>query len=213
MHTHTTTRHTLLAGLAAAALATSGCELPDLDTLAPGAPSAPATGTPRELPALAVAAEDTGAHYDRDDWPHWTSLGDGCDVRDAVLQAQGQGVRTGSDCAVSGRWVSVYDGATVTDSSELDIDHLVPLAEAARSGARHWTQAQRERFANDPAGLVAVTATSNRQKGDQDPAEWLPHRDRCGYIARWVDIKHTYGLTADPAEAAAIRAAWARCPR
>ncbi|MEV6878626.1 hypothetical protein AB0M82_37025, partial [Amycolatopsis sp. NPDC051128] len=46
--------------------------------------------------------------------------------------------------------------------------------------------AERERYANDPAVLVAVTATSNRAKGDQDPARWLPALDRCGYVARWT---------------------------
>ncbi|WP_245901117.1 HNH endonuclease family protein [Prauserella shujinwangii] len=100
---------------------------------------------------------------------------------------------------------------TVTDPGDLDIDHIVPLAEAARSGARRWPEERRRAFANDPDVLVAVTATSNRQKGDQDPAEWLPDRDRCGYVARWVRIKHTYGLTADQAEADTIRSVLRRC--
>ncbi|PXY17083.1 hypothetical protein BAY59_36510 [Prauserella coralliicola] len=196
-----TTRHrttTALTVTVLAALAATACRLPE----------APADTTAE---SLRVAPEDTGAPYDRDDWPHWTYLGDGCDVRDQVLREQGRGVRVGDDCTITAQWVSVYDGAIVTDPSELDIDHIVPLAEAARSGARHWTEREREAYANDPAGLVAVTATSNRAKGDQDPATWLPDRDRCGYVTRWVAVKDRYGLTADPAEASALRGVLAHC--
>ncbi|PXY34217.1 hypothetical protein BAY59_01270 [Prauserella coralliicola] len=203
MNTHTTLR--TLSAAVLAGLAVTGCQLPT----AP-ADTAPTTAA-AALPALRVAPEDTGAPYDRDDWPHWTYLGDGCDTRDLILREQGHGARVGDDCAITGQWVSVYDGAIVTDPSELDIDHIVPLAEAARSGARHWTEGEREAYANDPAGLVAVTASSNRAKGDQDPATWLPGRDRCGYVARWVAVKDRYGLTADPAEAAAIRGVLAHC--
>ncbi|WP_228714087.1 HNH endonuclease family protein [Prauserella endophytica] len=205
MNTHTTLR--TLAATVLAGLAVTACQLPT----APAHTTTPAT-LAGELPALQVTPEDTGTHYDRDAWPHWTYHGDGCDTRDLILREQGHGVRVGDDCAITaGQWISAYDGTTVTDPSELDIDHIVPLAEAARSGARHWTERERERYANDPAGLVAVTATSNRAKGDQDPATWLPDRDRCGYVARWVEVKHRYGLTADPAEAAAIRGVLAHC--
>ncbi|OLT48724.1 hypothetical protein BJF85_11295 [Saccharomonospora sp. CUA-673] len=170
------------------------------------------TGTGEaDLSALTVAPEDTGAHYDRDDWPHWTSVGDGCDARDAALQDAGRNVRVGDGCAVSGEWTSVYDGEVVSDASALDIDHWVPLAEVARSGARDWTREQREEYANDPDVLVPVTASSNRSKGDQDPATWLPDEDRCGYVDKWVQIKQRYDLTVDQAEAEAISGVLRHC--
>jgi hypothetical protein len=200
MDTHTTRT---VAAVALAATVLSGCQLP--------AGLAGTDTTPAVLADLTIAPEDTGAHYDRDDWPHWTSIGDGCDTRDLVLRAEGQDVREGKGCTTSGTWVSAYDGVTVIDPGDLDIDHLVPLAEAARSGSREWTEAQREAYANDPDGLIAVTATSNRQKGDQDPATWLPERDRCGYVGRWIAVKREYRLTADRAEADALAAVLARC--
>ncbi|WP_217370374.1 GmrSD restriction endonuclease domain-containing protein [Nonomuraea antri] len=68
----------------------------------------------------------------------------------------------------------------------LDVDHLVPLAEAWDSGASAWDAARRERYANHlqhPEHLVAVTARSNRQKADKDPASWLPIKAvRCRYV-------------------------------
>ncbi|PXY19401.1 HNH endonuclease family protein [Prauserella muralis] len=166
----------------------------------------------QRLATLPVRQEDTGNAYDRDDWPHWSSHGDGCNTREIALRQQGENVRTDAECrAVSGTWLSDYDGVPLHDASEADLDHLVPLAEAARSGSRGWSEARRERFANDLRQLVVVTARSNRQKGDQDPASWLPERDRCTYAARWVEVKASYGLSVDPDEHAALTAVLSRC--
>jgi hypothetical protein len=66
----------------------------------------------------------------------------------------------------------VYDGVTTTNPSKFDIDHVVPLGEAWVSGARKWTTAKRTTYANDLGyawSLDAVTAHSNRSKGDRDP--------------------------------------------
>ncbi|WP_340687792.1 DUF1524 domain-containing protein [Amycolatopsis coloradensis] len=88
---------------------------------------------------------------------------------------------------------------------------MVPLAEAARSGTRTWSRADRTRYANDPRVLVAVTAKSNRSKGDSDPAKWLPGKDKCGYLARWVETKHRYQMTVDQTEHDAIASRLRRC--
>lgn len=214
MSTLTRTLGVLAAAIAAATLAK---HLPaDLDATFGDGPAAADTTSP-----LPVAVEDTGAHYDRDQWPHWTNVGGGCDRREVTLMRDGHHVRRGEGCRITGgRWVSNYDGQTVTDPRRLDIDHIVPLAEVQRSGRivdghrvgpRRWSTEQREAYANDPAVLIAVTASSNRAKGDQDPAHWLPERDRCGYVRRWVAIKHRYELSADPAETAAINHVLTRC--
>lgn len=163
------------------------------------------------LRSLTVAPErSTG--YDRDLFPHWDYLGDDCDVRDRVLIIEAlRGPSTGSSCPVgSGRWFSAFDGVTVRDPSALDIDHMVPLAEAWGSGARRWTTSVREAFANDlgyAGSLIAVTASSNRSKGDQDPAEWLPPRTayRCTYVSEWISVKWRWRLTVDSSEQASLR--------
>ncbi|MEW1693433.1 HNH endonuclease family protein [Streptomyces sp. NPDC091265] len=110
---------------------------------------------------------------------------------------------------VAGEWYSYYDGVTLTAPGGLDIDHMVPLAEAWDSGASQWTAALREAYANDlgsERSLVAVTAKSNRSKSDQDPSTWLPPLAdaRCTYAADWVSTKLRWGLTADQPEAAAL---------
>ncbi len=163
------------------------------------------------LRSLTVAPERP-AGYDRELFPHWDYIGDDCDVRDLVLISEARsGPSTGRSCPVgTGRGFSEFDGVTVRDPGALDVAHMVPLAEAGASGARRWTTAVREAFANDrgyAGSLIAVTASSNRSKGDQDPAEWLPPRTayRCTYVSEWIAVKWRWRITVDATEQAALR--------
>jgi hypothetical protein len=82
------------------------------------------------------------------------------------------------------------------------------------SGARFWSSAERKEFANDLVRpqLIAVTVKSNGEKGDKDPAEWLPRPEfRCTYVRAWVEVKQHYALTVDPAEKAALASILAGC--
>jgi Protein of unknown function (DUF1524) len=109
---------------------------------------------------------------------------------------------------VGGRWSSVYDGRTFTDPSDVDIDHMVPLANAWRSGANEWNDNERGAFANDldRPQLFAVSASSNRSKGDQDPSQWKPpNRDHwCKYAEDWIAVKHHWELTVTSDEKATL---------
>jgi hypothetical protein len=96
----------------------------------------------------------------------------------------------------------------------VDIDHLVPLAEAWDSGARGWNAGTRERYANDLGdrrALVAVTDNVNQSKGDQDIAEWLPELSRCRYVREWVSVKIRWSLTVDRVEKRTARRLAGRC--
>ncbi|MGW4805234.1 HNH endonuclease family protein [Kitasatospora sp. NPDC004272] len=160
------------------------------------------------LGQLAVKTENrTG--YSRDLFPHWITISGACNTRETVLKRDGSGVVTDSACAAtSGTWYSPYDGATWHAASDLDIDHVVPLAEAWDSGASAWTTAQRQAFANDLTRpqLIAVTDSVNQAKGDKDPAEWLPSVTgyRCTYVRAWVQVKYYYNLAVDSAEKTAL---------
>lgn len=167
------------------------------------------------LAQLTVATEDrTG--YDRDLFPHWITQSGTCNTREVVLKRDGTNVVQDSACAAtSGSWYSVYDGATWTVASDLDIDHLVPLAEAWDSGADSWTTSRRQAFANDLTRpqLIAVTDNVNQAKGDQDPATWMPSRTdyRCTYVRAWVQVKYYYDLSVDSAEKSALTNYLASC--
>ena len=154
--------------------------------------------------------------YDRDKFPHWSEGPDNCNTREAVLKRDGENVETGSDCyPTSGTWYSPYDGATWTQPSDVDIDHVVPLAAAWRSGAAEWTTEKREQFANDLDGpqLIAVTDNVNQSKGDQTPDEWMPPRAEyhCTYASMWIGTKAKWDLTVTEAEKAALEEALQTC--
>jgi hypothetical protein len=167
------------------------------------------------LASLTVATEDrTG--YSRDLFNHWITISGACNTRETVLKRDGSNVVTSSTCAAtSGTWYSPYDGATWTAASDLDIDHLVPLAEAWDSGADSWTSTKRQNFANDLTRpqLIAVTDNVNQSKSDQDPATWMPSVSsyRCTYVRAWVQVKYYYDLSVDSAEKSALTSYLANC--
>ncbi len=167
------------------------------------------------LSELTVATESHQSTYERDLFPTWITISGNCDTRETVIERDGTDVVTNSACtATSGHWTSPYDGVTTTDASTFDIDHLVPLSEAWDSGAWAWTTDQRQAFANDVTRpqLLAVSAGSNRSKGDDDPAEWLPQSSyQCVYTRAWVQVKHYYGLSVDSAEKSALYAVLDNC--
>jgi len=154
--------------------------------------------------------------YSRDRFRHWIDDGRGCNTRELVLRREGRQVRTTASCAaVAGRWMSPYDGERVSSPRRLDVDHLVPLANAWRSGADRWTDAQRERFANDlrDPELVAVTLQTNRAKGDQGPEAWRPPLRSvwCSYAVDWIAVKSAYRLTVTAAERSALQDMLGHC--
>lgn len=141
------------------------------------------------------------------------------DTRDEVLAAESLVEPTlspdGCD-VVRGRWRGFYTGRVFTDPGDLDIDHLVPLAEAHESGAAAWPTTRKRRYANDlehPHALIAVEAGANRSKGADDPADWMPPdpEAHCEYVARWITVKDAWGLDMDSQERRALTQYRTRC--
>jgi hypothetical protein len=162
----------------------------------------------RMLAELEVGEWASTAGYSRDRFAHWLTV-DGCDVRQRVLVRDGEGVETDEECrAVAGTWYSPYDGVTLSDPAEVDIDHVVPLANAWRTGADRWDDDRRAAFANDleRPQLRAVSAVANRAKGDQDPSQWRPPERSywCRYAHDWVAVKHHWGLRVTAPEKQAL---------
>src|SRR3990170_4407854 len=114
----------------------------------------------RQLPV----GRETRRGYDRDRFRHWVDADGDCrDTRDEVLAAESRDSVSGCDIR-SGRWLSYYDRLVWTNSADVDIDHLVALAEAWDSGARRWNARTPERVANDLGdgrSLGAVTDNVN----------------------------------------------------
>jgi uncharacterized protein DUF1524 len=182
--------------------------------LPPNIPSASAAQT--QLDALTVRAEGSLSGYSRDLFPHWITVSGACNTRETVLRRDGTGVTVDSNCAAtSGSWFSPYDGTTETAASDIDIDHIVPLAEAWRSGASSWSTARRQDFANSltTSQLIAVTDNSNQTKSDRDPASWQPSRTsfRCTYARMWIGAKYSWGLSLQSSEKSALQSMLNTC--
>lgn len=172
------------------------------------------------LAKVKAGGEKASAKYKRSAFKHWTDADrDGCDTRREVLIAEAtkkpKVSKKGCDLT-KGRWKSYYDNKTFKNPSKLDIDHMVPLAEAWRSGASGWNAKTREKFANDlgyAPSLVAVSAATNRSKSDRDLADWLPKSNRCRYVAEWVAVKYRWSLTMDSAEKKAAKKVLGGCKK
>ena len=182
-------------------------------------PSPTATAEPR-LFTLRVGEPPDTPPYDRDQWQHWIDQDGDCqDTRQEVLISESLVAVTlvTTGCRVdAGQWLSLYTGTTVTDPGALDIDHMVPLANAHRSGGWAWDAEMKKAYANDlvePGHLIAVTAGSNRSKGDQGPEDWRPPDESywCPYAMDWIQIKVKWDLSATDAEVFALRSMLDTC--
>lgn len=101
------------------------------------------------------------------------------------------------DTENSGSWVDPYSGRTVTSSSDLDIDHIVPLSYAAENGGQSWSEDLKETFANDLDNLLATSARENRRKGAKGPSDYMPPYKgyRCQYAKSFTGIINKYELS------------------
>jgi hypothetical protein len=166
------------------------------------------------LNRLKVQPEHTSG-YARSKFGDWIDAdGDGLDTRAEVLIDESKVKVTISYRIVrTGEWLSLYDHVTWTNGSDVDIDHVVALSEAWKSGAHAWSSARRLAFANDLGvawALRAVTDNVNMSKGDRDPSSWIPpYRGAiCTYLVGWVAVKLRWGLSVDAREKSSITSAW-----
>ena len=182
------------------------------------APAAP------EVHELSVTTAEIPADiraYDRDEWGRWSDADDDCqDTRQEVVIAESLvqvTYRTARQCRVaSGEWYGTFTGTTAVEPGDLDIDHLVPLANAHRSGAWAWPRERKRAYYNsleDADHLIAVTASANRSKGARGPEEWRPTNQSywCEYAQDWIRIKQAWGLSVTSAEAQALEEMLGRC--
>ncbi|WP_051161731.1 HNH endonuclease family protein [Nocardia brevicatena] len=209
------------------------------DTSGPTVASAKEVGD--ALGKLPVAKEAPMTGYSREEFPHWDNNepehGFGpefaqyerCTTREVMMLRDATGtvtldpktcdLKVGKD----GGWRDEYgvlDSKTgqlqpykwITDPKKVDAEHIVPLAEAWRSGAGKLDKNTRRRIANDAVNLVASDPSANRSKGDQDPSKYLPPGNfRCRYVDRYIKIKLKYGLSVDSDEQTALRTAVDEC--
>jgi hypothetical protein len=174
------------------------------------------------LPALTIA-EPTFHDYNRDEWqPNgWANLDHDClDTRAEVLFSESVGpglVFNNKTCKVlAGNWNDEFTGQTFTSPKEVQIDHLVSLADANRSGGWAWPSDKKIEFSNDlsdPDHLNAMKSSENQAKSDKGPDEWMPPNDaaRCRYVQAYARIKARWQLSVTKNQWRALQAGMEGC--
>ncbi|WP_328809048.1 HNH endonuclease family protein [Nonomuraea montanisoli] len=222
-----------LAGLAAAVVALAGCGGLEARTGADTGTSSSSSKSgkidvgeaKKKLGTLEVKGRAPRTGFERDKFgPAWADVDhNGCDTRNDILKRDlhDEKFKAGThDCIVlSGVLDDPYSGKTIQfkrgqdTSTDVQIDHLVPLSDAWQKGAQQWTATKRKEFANDPLNLLAVDGPLNGQKSDSDAATWLPPRKayRCAYIARQIDVKAKYGVWVTSGEKDAMQGILSSC--
>jgi hypothetical protein len=180
-----------------------------------------------ELAGLTVAKNQGSASYQRNSFgPGWGGYGyypklpDGCEARDDVLRRDLSNLKAGdrNPCIIfSGILHDPYTGKELPFSryapSDIQIDHVVALGAAWRSGASNWSQERRVEFANDINNMLAVDKEANNDKSSKTPDQWRPRREYwCPYAERWIGVKNLYGLTVTAPEKAALEEMLNTCP-
>ncbi len=157
--------------------------------------------------------------YDRQsDYPTWQDWDGDCQnnrhevlINEHIDDDQNHPLVLSSDnCYVnSGKWYDPYDSIYFYNSSEVQIDHVVALYEAHKSGAWYFPAARKLKFANNidfDDLLIAVGGSSNSKKSSFDPASWMPSNIdySCEYLRKWLNIKAEFRLSVDEDEKIAI---------
>jgi len=141
------------------------------------------------LDELGVEREFEGSRYSRGDYPY---RGD-AEFENLIVLRQG---------GLYGPYEMECFGS-IRDS---DIEHLVAMKEAHRSGAWRFSANRKAFFAQDLLNLVLASPYVNRElKKAYDPKDWLPEFNVGFYIASWIEVKHKYGLAVDVGEKRILR--------
>lgn len=129
--------------------------------------------------------------YDRSDWispSQWKK------ARKKTLDRQ----------RIGNFWICEYSLDTIKNSTDLDIDHIIPLKYAFDHGGENFSDDLKHAFATDDSNLVAVNEHENRSKGDKNVLEYMPPNNQCFYLHHWFYVYNKYHLTLDSSESGYI---------
>jgi hypothetical protein len=110
---------------------------------------------------------------------------------------------------------SLFTGAANRSVPAMSVANVVTVREVWESGAWAWSASKRRSFVNERADvsiLALVLATSSQQRGDKDPAGWMPstNANTCAYLSNWVSVKAKWGLAMDQREFTAVKSVFVR---
>jgi hypothetical protein len=156
-----------------------------------------------QLAPLVAPLDPSRARYDRDRFFEGGDLdGDCVRTRHEVLQEEALEYSMAGCLVDAGVWFDPFTATSFSDPHDLQVDHVVALADAWRSGAWKWSDGRRELFANDLINLNAIGAAENQRKSDSGPAGYRPSNaaQTCAYLAQYGSVKVAYGLAITQAD-------------
>ena len=143
------------------------------------APVSSPTPSPEPVAILTLVISEIPSgvpEYDRDYWRRWRDEDGDCqDTRQEVLLQESRiyvGFRSDRACRVAtDAWLVPYGSMVIMDPGDLDIDHMVPLANAHRSGGWRWPRERKRAYAillEDPqtSSPLPPAPTGGRVHGD-----------------------------------------------
>lgn len=179
--------------------------------------------------------------YSRKEWKHWTSSRSCWSTRSEVLyrdavpgtvslidKKKNQTDNPEEGCVIgvvkgdgaietkgSGEWIDPYSGKRIKDPKDIDIDHVIPLSNAARQGGQSWSLEEKEKFANDLDNLLATSAKENRSKGEKGPGKYMPPNKsyHCSYAKTYINLSSKYNLTITESDVKALNKALDSCKK
>ena len=169
-----------------------------------------------QLRPLVAEPDPNVPDYDRDHFAGWLdSDGDCVNSRHEILQVEAVDFSMNAEgCAVaSGEWFDPYTDRTYTNPRDLDVDHVVALADAWVSGAWAWADELLDRFSNDFGNLNAIQSGENRSKSAKGPADYTPSASgaRCEYLVQYATVKIRWQLSIAPDDFAAVQRGLGSC--
>ncbi|MCL2085662.1 HNH endonuclease family protein [Candidatus Saccharibacteria bacterium] len=165
------------------------------------------------LSNLGIRADDFAPPeaYKDANMPSWNdSDRNGCNTREDMLIRDMFAVKLNKDneCRITnGKLYDYYIGETILwdnniSGGGIDVDHIVSKSDAWSSNGYGWERTRWVEFNNDPDGLLSVSASINRAKGDKNVSQWLPPNEafHCRFVVVQVNVKFKYELTVTRSE-------------
>ena len=154
-----------------------------------------------QLTKLPVKDAETGDDYQRSNFSHGWASWRSCNVRQKILNRDVKDIKLAPNgcTVVGGNLLDPYTGRQIelstkeAVSKKVQIDHVVALGNAWRTGARYLSATERKELANDDLELIAVAF-------------------HCAYVARQIAVKLKYRLWVTPAESSTMKRVLTGCP-
>ena len=141
-------------------------------------------------------SEEQNVDYDRDEWAGGVSKfydkyrGKKVGIRDLKLSEVLKTDITSSNFS----YKCPYTSEVITNYHKIDYDHVIPINYVCQHGGDKWSKEEKHDYYYDTDIAICSSASSNRQKSDKGPSEWLPETNQKLYCEYWIYVADKYNI-------------------